>query len=435
MHNEKDGEKDFFEIEGLAGQRILSGTISVGGAKNAVLKVLASSLLFKNEVSLSNVPDIEDVHRILEILEDLGVVVEKKNAHTYKLFTDKINTHIISPEIAKRIRASIVLTGPLLARLGKVSFPHPGGCVIGKRPIDVFMEGFDLLGAEVEEKENSYLIKTKNKNLHGAEIFLKTPSVTGTETLMMTAVLAKGTTVIKNAALEPEIESLGDFLNQCGAKISGLGTPTITIVGGDLLDGANQTYVTMPDRIEAGSFVVLGALAGEDLTVDKCNPTQIDSLLYYLRNSGVKMEVGTDYVRIKGAQPKVFKSFDVKTHEYPSFPTDLQAPLSVFLTQTTGQSFIFETIFEGRLQYLETLVRMGADAKILDAHRAIVEGPTPLHGRQVESPDLRAGLAYVLAGIIASGQTVVHNVYYIDRGYENIIERLKKVGVKIARKN
>ncbi len=430
-------DQDYFEIKGLAGRRSLTGVISVGGAKNAVLKVLAASLLFKNEVTIANVPEIEDVKRILELLEDLGVVVEKLEANTYRLFTSDIKTHIISPDIAKRIRASIALTGPLLARLGKVSFPHPGGCVIGKRPIDIFLKGFTDMGAIFTEKEKEYIftVKNKNKQLHGAEIFLRVASVGSTEALMMASVLATGTTVIKNAALEPEIQSIGEFLNRCGAKISGLGTPTLTIEGGDLLDGTGQVYQTMPDRIEAGSFIILGALAAKDLKVTNCEPNHLDSLLLSLKTAGVKLIVGKDFVHIKGIQPKKFKALDIKTHEYPGFPTDLQAPLAVFLTQADGQSFMFETIFEGRLQYLETLNRMGANARILDAHRAIIEGPTSLIGKQVESPDLRAGLAYVLAGIIAKGETLVHNVHYIDRGYENIVERLKKVGVNITRQH
>lgn len=427
--------QDYFVIKGLAGKRSLSGAIKVGGAKNAVLKVLAAALLFKNEVTVTNVPDIEDVSRLLELLEDLGVVVEKKDNETYRLVTYDITTHIISPEIAKRIRASVVLTGPLLARLGKVSFPHPGGCVIGKRPIDIFLKGFIEMGASFGEKENEYLFTVKNKKLRGAEIFLRVASVGATEALMMTAVLATGTTVIKNAALEPEIQSLAEFLNTCGARIEGIGTTTLTIYGGDLLDGTGKVYTTVPDRIEAGSFIVLGALAAKDLKITNCEPQHLDSLLFALKQSGVKMEIGNTWVRIKGIQPTTFEPMEVKTHEYPGFPTDLQAPLSVFLTQATGQSFIFETIFEGRLQYLETLNRMGAKARILDVHRAIIEGPTPLSGKEVESPDLRAGLAYVLAAIIAKGESVVHNVHYIDRGYEHLVERLQNVGVDIVRQS
>lgn len=423
---------DKFIIKGLAGKRALTGSLEVGGAKNAVLKVLAASVLFKDEVNLENVPEIEDVARIIELLEDLGVIVEKKGIGKYKLITNNINNHIISPEIAKMIRASIVLTGPLLARLGQVSFPHPGGCVIGKRPIDLFLDGFTLLGASFSERAKTYFFKGK---LTGNNIFLKLPSVGATETIMMAAVLAKGVTTISNAALEPEIVDLGNFLNMCGAKISGLGTPTITIVGGGLLSGKNKKYKTMPDRIEAGSFLILGAMAGKNLTIKNCEPKHLDSLIYLLKKSGVKMDIGKDYVHFGSKQINNFKAIDIKTHEYPGFPTDLQAPMSVFLTQTHGQSFIFETIFEGRIQHLETLNRMGARARILDVHRAIIEGPSKLVGKEVESPDLRAGLAYVLAGIIASGVTIVDHVYYIDRGYQNLVERLRSIGVYITRES
>ncbi len=429
--------QDYFVIKGLAGKRTLAGTINVEGAKNAVLKILAASLLFKNEVTVENVPDIEDVKQLLELLEDLGVLVEKKSRGVYRLVTSDITTHIISPDIAKRLRASLVLIGPLLGRLGKASFPHPGGCVIGKRPIDVSILGFTNLGATIKTTNTEYLLqaKSKSKKLVGGEIFLRVPSVTGTETLLMAAVLASGTTIIKNAALEPEIQSLALFLNSCGARIEGIGTTTLSIQGGELLDGEGKVYTTIPDRIEAGSFIILGALAGKDLEVANCEPKHLDALLSALKQAGVKIEVGDTSVRIKGIQPTKFEPMEVKTHEYPSFPTDLQAPLAVFLTQATGQSFIFETIFEGRLQYLETLNRMGAKARILDVHRAIIEGPTPLFGKEVESPDLRAGLAYVLAAVIAKGESVVHNVHYIDRGYERLVERLAAIGVNIVRRH
>ncbi len=425
--------KDVFIIEGLAGKKKLKGKIRVGGAKNAVLKVLASSVLFKDRLTISNVPAIEDVTRTLEVLQDLGVSVAKENDHSYVLDPRGLNKYEISREISKKLRASIVLTGPLLARFGKVIFPYPGGCVIGKRPIDLFLTGFRAMGATVTEKDGLFTVTAPGKKLKGAEIFFKNPSVTATETFMMAAVLAKGKTLLRNAAQEPEIVSLGEFLQSCGAQLSGLGTSTIEISGEGLLSGVGKEYETIPDRIEAGSFLIMAALCGEDVEVTHCEPKHLDSLITLLQEAGVTMKIGKNSIKVTNRHTKPFQAVDVKTHEYPGFPTDLQAPMAVFQTQAAGQSFIFETIFEGRLNYLETLNQMGAKTRLIDAHRALIDGPAALKGRQVESPDLRAGLAYVLAGIIAKGQTLVHNVYYIDRGYEQIETRLRQIGVNIKR--
>jgi len=423
---------DKFIIDGLGGQQTLSGEIVVGGAKNAALKILASVVLFQDGFMTSNVPEIEDVFRMLDLLVNLGVKVNKKDKGVYQLDASAISNKPLWSEIAKRMRASIVLTGPLLARFGEISFPYPGGCVIGKRPVDLFLSGFEKMGATVTETEGVFQVKAPREGLWGAEIFFKNQSVTATETFLMTAVLAKGKTVLKNCALEPEVASLGEFLNECGAKISGLGTSTITIEGNGLLTGGRHEYKTIPDRIEAGSFIILGALAASDLKVVGCEPKHLDALINLLRESGVSLEVGENFVRV-GSSKKKYQAVDVKTHEYPGFPTDLQAPLAIFLSQANGESFIFETIFEGRLNYLEALSRMGLEAKNLDTHRAIIYGPRKLEGKEIESPDLRAGLAYVLAAIVASGRSVVHNVKYIDRGYEKIEERFQKIGVKIER--
>ncbi len=427
-------KKDSFRVRGLAGKKTLVGEIAIKGAKNAILKVLAASILFKDEVTVTNVPDIEDVKRAFEVLTELGAKVSKIKTDTFKIDTSGINRTNISVDISKRMRSSIVFTGPLLARFGKVSFPYPGGCVIGKRPIDVFLTGFEKLGAEIKLVNDIYHLKTKSKKLQGTNNFFRLQSPTGTETMIMSAVLAEGKTVLKNCALEPEIASLGNFLNECGAKISGLGTSTITIIGGGLLRGKGKIYRTIPDRIEAGSFVILGALCAKDLTVKNCIPEHIESLTNALQSAGVNIEVGKNKIRItNSSDQKKINALEIKTHEYPGFVTDLQAPMSILLTQAEGESFIFETIYEGRLGYLETLAFMGAKVKVLDAHRAIIYGKTPLKAREMESPDLRAGLAYLLASIVADGQSIVHNAYYIDRGYENIEGRLAGIGVDIER--
>jgi UDP-N-acetylglucosamine 1-carboxyvinyltransferase len=423
---------DRFVITGLAGAKTLKGRVAVGGAKNAILKVQAASILFRDGFTASNVPEIEDVAQMFSLLKELGGQVEKLGPNRYELKSDSFKSFTLASDLSKKLRASIVLTGPLLARFGEVHFPYPGGCVIGKRPIDLFLDGFQKMGAQITEENGLYVVK--GKKLKGAEIFFKNQSVTATETFMMAGVLAEGKTILKNCALEPEIVSLGEFLIKGGAKIKGLGTSTIEVEGGELLIGTGKEYVTVPDRIEAGSFIILGALASSDLVVENCRPDHLDSLIGLLRDTGVEIETGDNWVRVKNTDiNKKFTAVDIKTHEYPGFPTDLQAPLSIFLTQAIGQSFIFETIFEGRLNYLEALHRLGAETKILDAHRAIIDGGTPLTGHEIESPDLRAGLAYVLAGVIATGQTVVHNIKYIDRGYEQIEKRLQAIGVKIER--
>jgi UDP-N-acetylglucosamine 1-carboxyvinyltransferase len=427
--------REKFVIQGLGGERTLSGEISVNGAKNAVLKAMAASFLFADDVILKNVPDIEDVARMEELLSALGVQIEK-NKDTRKLTCGKNLLSGMPTEISKRFRASIVVSGPLLSRLGKISFPHPGGCVIGARPIDLFLGGFQKMGAAVKEKDGRYFVETKN-GLRGADIFFKNQSVGATETFMMAAVLAKGKTILRNCAMEPEITSLAEFLIACGAKIKGVGTTTIEITGGAKLRSRGKAYQTPPDRLETGSFLILGALAAKDLLIKNCEPAHVSALLEALQYSGVKLAVGKKSIRVLGKDFSIadLGALNVKTHEYPGFSTDLQSPMVVYLTQVAGESVVFETIFEGRLNYTAELVRMGADITIWDANRAMIKGATPLKGRELESPDIRTGYAFVIAGIIAKGETVIHNVYYIDRGYAMIEKRLQNIGVHIKRMN
>ena len=428
--------KDKFKIKGLNGKKTLSGKIRVNGAKNAILKVMASSVLFTDGFKMSNIPDIEDIKRMGELLNFLGANIKKIKDKEYIIDSSKIKETDLDREISEKMRGSIVLTGPLLARFGEVSFPVPGGCVIGARPIDFFVEGFEKMGAETEFKNNRYYIKTKKGKLKGALIFFKTPSVTATETFMMAGVLAEGKTVLKNVALEPEIKNLADFLISCGAKIKGAGTSTIEIQGGKLLRGKNKIYKAMPDRIETGSFLILGALCADNLEITHCNPEDIELLIYILKESGVPIEINKDTIKIKGnakIKNKDFKGVNIKTKEYPGFPTDLQAPMVMFLTQATGDSLVFETIFEGRLNFVEDINRMGANILLMDPHRALVKGPTSLRGREVESPDLRGGLAFIIGGILAKGESIIDNVYLIDRGYERIEERLRDIGADIER--
>lgn len=402
--------KSRFIVEGLAGAKRLRGEIAVCGAKNAVVAALPMTVLFEDEVCMDNVPEIEDVKRMRELLEG-GLPVLRK-------------------DIAERLRASIILTGPALARYGSVTFPYPGGCVLGERPIDLFLQGFRALGAEIKEEGDLFTIRGA---LTGARIFFPFVSVTATETLMLAAVLAKGTTVLQNAAMEPEIATLIEYLNACGARIEGAGTPTLTIhgTGGVLLRSGGKRYVVPPDRIEAGSFILLAALAGDAVRVTRCEPMHLGALLTTLRRAGVKMEVGDDFVQVKPGGP--YKAVSVRTHEYPGFPTDLQAPMAVFLSQCEGESTIFETIFDGRFRYVDDLVRMGASMVVMNPHKVLIKGPTALTDKQMESPDLRGGLAYLLAATVAEGTSSIDNAYLIDRGYEQIEARLRALGLNIRR--
>lgn len=424
-------------IKGLAGEKKLRGEIKVNTAKNAVLKAMTACVLFEDKVILKDVPNIEDVGRMAELLEALGVEVKKEGKNLSFVTRPDISTDL-DTKISKRLRTSIVLTGPLLSRFGKVTFPHPGGCVIGARPIDFFLEGFEKFGAEITHANERYEIKAKGGKLKGANIFFRTPSHTTTETMMMAAVFAEGKTVLKNCAMEPEIEDLAEFLNLSGALISGAGTSTIEIEGVDSLRTNGKEHRVIPDRLEAGSFLILGALCADELVIKDCNPLHVESLIELLRQSGVSIETEVDKIILKnnGSTPnKDFKSINIKTHEYPGFPTDLQAPMVVFLTQSRGESLVHETIFEGRLNYTDDLVRMGADITMWDPHRAQIKGPTPLTGRTLGSPDLRAGLAFIIAASVAKGSSLINNVYYIDRGYERIEERLANIGLDITRTN
>lgn len=416
----------------IEGGRTLEGKLVVMGSKNSATKLMAASLLFETPLELTNVPDINDVKKTADLLTKLGGIANFGSDGILQINARGVHNFILDSDIAKNMRASIVFLGPLLARFGRAVLPHPGGCVIGKRPIDFFIDGFRRLGAEFREEDNLY--KFSANKLLGTEIFLPFPSVTATETLMMAATLADGDTVIKNAACEPEIKALANFLSMGGAKIKGAGTNTIAINGsnGKLLQtSGNSPYHVIPDRIEAGSFAILGALAGNPLEISNCQPEHLESLIFQLESAGVKIERGEN--RLIVSQPEKLDAVSIATAVYPGFATDLQSPFAVLLTQAEGESKIFETVFEGRLNYLEELKRMGANIIPCDPHRAIIIGPAKLHGRRMESPDLRAGLAFIIAALIADGHSEINNVYHIDRGYSQVEKRLQSVGAKIER--
>ncbi len=426
--------KDEFLIQGLAGKRLLKGEIPIRGSKNAVLPAMASSFLFSGPILLHNVPHIEDVLRMSELMSSLGAKVSAKNDRTLLISPESAHAHILDTAIAKRFRASILLSGPLLSRFGKVVFPYPGGCVIGKRPIDLFLQGFKKMGARVLERDEHFTLFAPKGKLSGADIFFKIQSVTVSETFIMAAVLARGVTVLRNVALEPEVTALAQFLLSNGARIEGIGTTTLKITGGAPLS-PKHSYDTIPDRIETGSFLLLGALSSDNLLISDCKPDHVRALIDVLRESGVIIKEGKDTLHVRGwKKANTPLSLQIKTHEYPGFPTDLQAPLVVFFTQCKGENLVFETIFEGRLSYIEDLKRMGADIVMWDTQRALIKGVTPLKGRELDGPDIRAGLAFLIAAIVARGSSIINNVYYIDRGYERIEERLSAVGVSIERR-
>lgn len=432
-------KNDSFVIEGLAGKKALKGEITVNGAKNAVLKAMAASVLFSDEIKLENVPHTEDVKKMNVLLEKLGASV-LHSGNTVKIDASKVTVSDLDESLAQSMRSSVVLTGPLLARFGKTSFPAPGGCVIGTRPIDQFVAGYRKMGATVEYKNDTYYMSAPSGKLKGAEIFFNMQTVGGTETLMMAAVLAEGKTVLKNCAMEPEIVSVAEYLNSCGAQIKGAGTTTIEITGGGLLASKGNRYVTLPDRIEAGSFLLLGALCADNLKITNCNPTHLEITINMLRDAGVPITTTKDTIEIRDngkIKNSSFKAFDVRTHEYPGFPTDLQAPMVTFLSQATGESTVLETIYEGRFKFTQNLIRLGAQITTMNPREILLHGNADFKANPdepMDAYDIRAGFATVVAALLAKGTSTVSNIYYIDRGYESLETRLNSLGANIVRK-
>jgi len=412
----------------IQGGKKLSGSIAVSGAKNAAIKIIPAALLSDQKITITNLPKIEDIERCLEIIKDLGGNVSR-TGKTCQIQIKKIKKNQIKPELANKLRASVMFVGPLLARLGEVKFPHPGGCVLGAgtRPIDFFLEGFQAMGATVTINKNHYQIKAKQ--LKGCKYFFPVVSVTATESMMMTAVLAKGTTTLKNCAMEPEIVALAEYLNEQGAKITGIGSPTMVITGVEKLSAG--TYEIIPDRIEAGTMAILAAATNSNLKITDCIPAHIESLLEIFKKIHVPFIIGKDWVEVKTHQGIL--AHNIKTHEYPGFPTDLQSPYTVLMTQANGSSIIHETIYDRRLLFTDMLAQMGANIIMADPHRVVINGPTKLIGKKLTSPDLRAGISMVIAGLIAKGETEIDNIYQIDRGYENIDQRLRNLGADIKR--
>jgi UDP-N-acetylglucosamine 1-carboxyvinyltransferase len=413
----------------ITGGAKLSGQIAVCGAKNSALKIIPASILSEEPITIKNLPNIEDVDRSLELLESLGASITRFRGGV-TINTKKINTTELDQKMADKFRGSIMFVGVMLARFGEVKFPHPGGCVIGAggRPIDLFIEGYKAFGAEIDESSEVFY-HIKAKKLKPANYFFPLVSVTATESMLMTASIIPGKTILKNCAMEPEIEALAEYLNKQGAKIKGAGSPTIIIEGASKLKAG--IFNVIPDRIETGSFAILAAASNSEIKITKCNPEHIMTLLAIFKKIGVNFEIGKDWIQIKKSGK--LSAHDIKTHEYPGFATDLQSPYVVLMTQVHGTSLIHETIYDGRLVWTDMLSQMGANISMCDPHRIIVNGPTKLHGKHLVSPDLRAGIALVIAGLIAKGTTEIDNIYQIDRGYEQLETRLQKIGANIQR--
>ncbi|MBU0578325.1 UDP-N-acetylglucosamine 1-carboxyvinyltransferase [Patescibacteria group bacterium] len=410
----------------VTGGQKLEGQIRVSGSKNAALPIIAAALLTDEPVTLTNVPNIADIATMEHILHFIGVETEVEG-NTFKIHAKDIANVEIEHELVSKLRASILLLGPLLARNGEVRLAFPGGCVLGKRPIDAHLFALEALGAEVvDDHEIIHLI---GDNLTGAKFTMTEASVTATENTIMAAVLAKGESVIRLAAAEPHVQDLCKFLNSMGAKIEGIGTHKLKIKGVKKLHGTEHRVTS--DYLEVGTLVIATAITGGMVDILDVDPNHLDIFWQKLREVGVLFELGEDMVRVLPS--KELKAIRLQTAIFPSFPTDLQAPFTALLTQAKGTSFIFETLFDGRLNYLYEFEKMGLEPKILNPYQAEITGPTKFRGASVASCDIRAGAAVLLAALAAEGETEISNIYYIDRGYERLDEKLNSIGAKIER--
>ena len=407
----------------------LQGTVRISGAKNSALPCMAAAILTEEEVILENVPDVRDIETERKLLSSMGAEVELgygRAHHRTRIRCALLSDPVAKYEIVKTMRASSLVLGPLIARTGMARVAMPGGCAIGGRPIDLHIKGLQAMGAEILQ-EHGYL-EARAKRLRGAHIVFDKITVTGTEDLLMAAVLAEGETLMENCAREPEVTDLASLLTAMGARIDGAGTPTIRVQGVERLHGARHRI--NPDRIEAGTFLVAGAITGGDITLAGCNPKHLSAVVHKLRECGVQCDLTDDTVRVT-SQGAVHGA-DISTEEYPGFPTDMQAQFMAFATQAEGTSLVTENIFENRFMHVQELVRMGANIRV-DGRTATVRGKTSLSSAAVMASDLRASASLVLAALVAEGETIIDRVYHIDRGYERIEEKLRGVGAKIRR--
>jgi UDP-N-acetylglucosamine 1-carboxyvinyltransferase len=415
----------------INGGKALRGTVAISGAKNSALPVMAAALLTAEKVTLHNIPKVRDLITMSKLLAfmDAKVSVTGFPSSDYEIEAPRLN-HAEAPyELVKTMRASVLTLGPLMARLGMARVSLPGGCAIGARPVDLHLKALEQMGAEIGTSHGYIEARAPKGRLKGAHIVFEKITVTGTENILMAAALADGETVLENAAREPEVTDLVMLLRKMGAQIEGDGTSTLRIRGVEKLHGTEHTVI--PDRIEAGTFLVAGAITGGDLTITHCEPEHLGAVIAKLDQAGVPIEiVNKTTLRVRGA--KKLAGSDMTTEEYPGFATDMQAQYMALATQAEGTSVISETIFENRYLHASEMIRMGANISV-DGRKAVVRGPAQLSGTTVQASDLRASAGLVLAGLVASGETVIDRVYHIDRGYEGIVEKLRAVGADIER--
>lgn len=408
----------------IVGGKKLAGEVRISGAKNAALPILASSLLVEGWNTFHNIPDLLDIKTIKKLLRGLGV--EMEGEETLRINAGRITSCEASYDLVRTMRASILVLGPLLARMGEARVSLPGGCAIGARPVNLHIKALRELGAEVTLKDG--YVEAKASRLTGAEIYFDISTVTGTENILMAATLAEGTTILKNAAREPEIVNLAEALNAMGARISGAGTDVIAIEGVERLHPAEARVI--PDRIEAGTFLIAAGITGGDVRVTGCVPSHLEALTVKLRDAGMIIDAAEDAIRAK--RGGAVRSVDVKTLPYPGFPTDLQAQIMALMAIAGGLSVITETVFENRFMHVSEMVRMGADI-VIQGKSAIIRGVPQLHGAPVMATDLRASASLILAGLAAEGTTVLSRVYHIDRGYQQIEKKFSALGADIRR--
>ncbi|MDQ3798292.1 MAG: UDP-N-acetylglucosamine 1-carboxyvinyltransferase [Acidobacteriota bacterium] len=414
----------------IRGGKPLRGKVAISGAKNSALPCLAAALLTEETVTLHNVPYVKDLITQRRLLEDLGATVLTPELRTHKITAHDIEVFEAPYHLVKTMRASVLALGPLLARFGQAKVSLPGGCAIGTRPIDLHLKAFEQLGATVSLEAGDVIARAPNGRLIGAELEFEKVTVTGTENVMMAAALARGRTTIHNAAREPEIEDLAALLNKMGARVKGAGTSTIEIEGVEALNGAEHTII--PDRIETGTFIVAAAITGGELEITNCEPEHLRAAIGKMREAGVRIEELNPSTLLAGCSGEGLTAKPVTTEPHPNFPTDMQAQYMSLMTQAEGVSVIQETIFENRFMHALELVRMGAKIEI-SGSTAKVYGKAKLMGAPVQASDLRASASLVLAGLAARGETLIDRVYHIDRGYENIVNKLNAVGAEIER--
>ena len=405
----------------------MSGAVNVGGSKNAALGAMAACLLANGDCYLDNVPHIGDIEQMAAVIRSLGAQVEWEDERSLRINAADVNSSCPERDLVATLRGSFLVMGALLGRLGEASCPPPGGDVIGQRPIDVHLEGFRALGAETEVDGDTF--RARAQELRGNVFVADYPSVLGSQNTMMAAVLALGTTQIVNAAAEPEVQSLASMLNAMGARITGAGTHTITIEG--VRELRPVRYRIIPDRLEAGTYALAGAITGGDVEVFGADPEHLTSFIYKLRETGAAVEANDESIRVRGNGE--LNAITVQALPYPGFPTDLQAPMAVLLTQAKGVSYVHERVFDNRLTYIGELRKMGAEIVTTGTTVAIISGPTPLTGANLRALDVRAGAAFILAGLAARGQTEISDIYHVERGYERIDEKLRALGADIER--